>query len=300
MLKVLAPCDGLSGGKMAFDRLGIKTEYHAIEKNKFSRKISDGNFGNIIRWANDVDDVTEQDIINNGPFDVIMMGPICKSVSNASNGPGLKGSSKILFKCLEIRDWVLKHNPDAKWIIENVKMRDTYYKQFCDLIGCQATLINSALVSGQNRLRYYWTDFPVIQPKDCNIMLNDILEADATEGLGWSKSTRYKDENGKVHSAPAPGRTRYYEDRFATHGKANTLMASKHCVGQSTHTRVYLTNGSYRYLTLRECAKLQTIKNDYRFDMVSETQAFSAIGDGWTVDIIKHLIECMMIEKRKV
>lgn len=40
-------------------------------------------------------------------------------------------------------------------------------------------LINSALVSAQNRKRYYWTNIPnIVQPEDKNILLQDVLQPD--------------------------------------------------------------------------------------------------------------------------
>lgn len=42
----------------------------------------------------------------------------------------------------------------------------------------EKTLINSALVSAQNRNRYYWTNFEVAQPEDRGILLKDIVEGD--------------------------------------------------------------------------------------------------------------------------
>ena len=38
-------------------------------------------------------------------------------------------------------------------------------------------LINSALVSAQNRNRYYWTSFEVKQPEDRGIVLADVIES---------------------------------------------------------------------------------------------------------------------------
>lgn len=299
-LKILSLCDGISLGKIAFDKLKIPIEYHAIENKELTRKISNYNFNanfdsttkGIIRWANDVDEVTLRLIKKHGPFDWVIMGPTCKSVSKASNGPGLVGASRVLFQCIKIRDWVLKCNPKAKFLIENVKMQDKYYADFCQVIGSDATLIDSALVSGQERLRYYWTNFNLTLPKDKKIMLNDILDSDAKYGVGWSKSGRYKDKKGKRYNGPGPGRTYFVEDRFKPINKAHTLMTGKHCRGQSSHTRVYLTKNKYRFLNVNECKRLQTIPKKFSFDCVSDKKAFESIGDGWTIDIIKHVIKC--------
>lgn len=293
-IKVLSLCDGIAGGLMAFEKVFEDTEsieYHAIEKNKNSRDLADFNYPNIKRWDHDVTTVNFTDILNHGPFDWVIMGPVCKSVSPASNGDGLKGSSSILFDCIKIRDWVLKLNPKAKYIVENVKMKNAFYKQYCKVIGHNGYMINSSLVSGQERLRYYWTNFKLHQPQDRKIMLNDVLE-DGLIGKAWSKSSRYKDKNGKVYSSPGPGRKYYKEERYKKQNKANTLLATKYCKGQSTETRVFYSRNKYRYLTIRECARLQTIPESFNFDYASESHAYKTIGDGWNIDTIAHIIKC--------
>lgn len=54
-----------------------------------------------------------------------------------------------------------------------------------------------------------------------------------------------------------------------------------------------LPNGDYiiRKLTVRECARLQTLPDDFEFP-VSDTRAYRGIGAGWTVDVISHILRC--------
>lgn len=42
-----------------------------------------------------------------------------------------------------------------------------------------------------------------------------------------------------------------------------------------------------RRLTPAECGRLQTIPEDYEF-VTSESQIYRGLGNGWTVDVIKH------------
>lgn len=55
---------------------------------------------------------------------------------------------------------------------------------------------------------------------------------------------------------------------------------------------IKLTDGYYiiRKLTVSECKRLQTVPEWYKFP-VSNTRAYSMLGNGWTVDVIVHLIE---------
>ena len=58
---------------------------------------------------------------------------------------------------------------------------------------------------------------------------------------------------------------------------------------------IKLIDGYYiiRKLTVSECKRLQTVPEWYEFP-VSDTQAYKMLGNGWTVDVIAHLIEATL------
>ena len=60
---------------------------------------------------------------------------------------------------------------------------------------------------------------------------------------------------------------------------------------------IKLIDGYYiiRKLTVSECKRLQTVPEWYEFP-VSDTQAYKMLGNGWTVDVIAHLIEATLAE----
>ena len=55
---------------------------------------------------------------------------------------------------------------------------------------------------------------------------------------------------------------------------------------------IKLRDGYYiiRKLTVRECMRLQTVPEWYEFP-VSDTQAYKMLGNGWTVDVIAHILK---------
>ena len=61
---------------------------------------------------------------------------------------------------------------------------------------------------------------------------------------------------------------------------------------------IKLPDGFYiiRKLTVRECMRLQTVPEWYEFP-VSDSQAYKMLGNGWTVLVISHLINCVMSGK---
>lgn len=56
---------------------------------------------------------------------------------------------------------------------------------------------------------------------------------------------------------------------------------------------IKLADGFYiiRKLTVKECKRLQTVPDDYDMSVISNTQAYRCLGNGWTVEVIAHLIK---------
>ena len=70
-----------------------------------------------------------------------------------------------------------KYNPDYFLYENNKSMAPAIREQITKELGVEPILINSALVSAQNRQRLYWTNIPgIMQPVDRGILLRDVLE----------------------------------------------------------------------------------------------------------------------------
>ena len=61
---------------------------------------------------------------------------------------------------------------------------------------------------------------------------------------------------------------------------------------------IKLPDGFYiiRKLTVTECKRLQTVPEWYEFP-VSDTQAYKMLGNGWTVEVIKHFFSFLPFAK---
>lgn len=182
-MNVLSLFDGMSCGRIALDRSGIKVDkYYASEIDKYAIKVSDSNYPDIVRLG-DVTKWKEWDI-DWSSIDLVTGGFPCQAWSVAGKQLGDKDERGMLFwTMLDVMKEVRKHNPKANFLIENVKMKKefeqyiTYHTEQA-LGGVNKILINSALVSAQNRNRYYWTSWEVDQPEDRGVVLSDILECD--------------------------------------------------------------------------------------------------------------------------
>ncbi len=177
-MKVLSLFDGVSCGRVALERAGIPVEtYYASEIDKYAMSVAQAMYPDTIQ----IGDVCKIDFTQYiGKVDMIIGGSPCQDLSIAKqNRQGLQGERSRLFweyiKALTIikpKYFLLENvasmkNEDRDAI--TAVLRGIYPETEC-------IMINSALVSAQQRKRYYWTNWHVEQPEDKGIMLKDILE----------------------------------------------------------------------------------------------------------------------------
>lgn len=328
-MNVLSLFDGISTCHLALDKAGIKVDkYYSTEIDKYAIQIADKNYpqdkpyrlGDVTKW---------QDWnIDWSSIDLVTGGFPCQAWSTAGKQLGDRDERGMLFwTTLDIIKNVLKHNPDAKFLIENVKMK----REFEEYITYHTTqalgniykhLINSALVSAQNRQRYYWTNIEGIrQPIDKGILLRDVLEdglvdrdksfcIDANYSKGgnskqyFNKSRRqlvflrpcelreYKQDSICHHIADATDikGNECIKRVYADSGKAPTLTTM---TGGHREPKVLIdTDTHYRKLTPLECERLQTLPDNYT-EGVSNSQRYKMLGNGWTCDVIVHIFKAM-------
>ena len=181
-------------------------------------------------------------------------------------------------------------------------------KEWQDIIssylGVEPIEINSSLVSAQNRRRLYWTNIPnVTLPKDKNITLADILEdiefpnPAAIRGRRLNKATivgRRLDENGhrQDYDKTIPI-TQCLEVRATNTNKSNCLttvdkdnVLTPLPVGR--YPDAFKNSLPFRYYTTKEMCRLQTVPDDF-LNMIPDSAARKALGNGWTVDVIAHI-----------
>lgn len=201
-MNILSLFNGISGLHLSCDRAGIEVEncYYS-EIDKFANKVTEHHYPNDIALG-DVTKWREWDI-DWASIDLVGAGFPCQSWSVAGQQLGDKDERGMLFwTTLEIIKHVLYFNPNAKFLMENVKMKKDFEEYIThhttQALGyVEKTLINSALVSAQNRNRYYWTNFEVTQPDDKGILLKDILESNVADFINPASIPRYLDDNGK-------------------------------------------------------------------------------------------------------
>lgn len=320
-INVLSLFDGISCGQVALNRLGIKVnEYFASEIHDKSIQITQKNFPNTIQLG-DISNIsyvngilkTKTASYNVGKIHLVIGGSPCQSFSLGGIKRGFSDPRAKLF--LEFVRLLNEVKPDY-FLFENVKMEKHNSDKISKMLGVEYIQINSCLVSAQKRRRYYWTNIPnVSQPKDLNIDIHSIISK-------TTDSKFYYEDRAKRYIL---SRRRIL--LTSKRKKAPCLIASYHkakdgmflCVDNNgkvdLKTADYLRNkfkksvGNYKrksyYLTLldkedlskikirrftpEECEKLQTLPEGYT-DGLSQTNRYVIIGNGWTVDVVAHIL----------
>ena len=237
----------------------------------------------------------------------------CQDLSLNGKRAGLSGErSGLFYKFVEALEVI---QPKYFLLENNVGMPQEAYEEISRLMGCYPIEINSAVLSAQNRRRFYWTNirlksFGLIKQKKCaipypedkGITLNSIL----TSGIGIgveNKGSRITAIQDKADCLLARNYKGYANQRMTAalepdeNGKYKvengTLFAD------DLTFPIDLPNGKYtvRRLTPLEYERLQTLDDEYtRYGRegeqivdISNTQRYKAIGNGWTVDVIAYL-----------
>jgi len=305
-MKVLSLFDGISCARVALERAGFEVEkYYASETDKYAIQIAQKNYPDTIQLG-DVKNITKEMV---GEVDLIIGGSPCQDLSVAKNNrKGLQGERSSLF--YEFVRLVKEVHPKW-WILENVNsMSEASKTTITKVLGENLNMsmywtpkmIDAALVSAQSRKRLFWTNIPSIkQPKDKEIILQDILEADeaVTEKSYTIPSTYYKENVksllqrkkkglyvvrvGKLNEKAGQG------DRvYSTIGKSCTLSANGG--GRGAKTGLYETKPKQaRKLTAIECERLQCLPDHYT-EGVSNTQRLKTLGNAFNVDVVAHIL----------
>lgn len=264
-MKVLSLFDGISCGRLALERAGIPVEkYYASEIDKYAIAVAQKNYPDTIQIG-DINAVHFTDFMD---VDLIIGGSPCQDLSIAKqNREGLRGARSGLFwryvdalatirpKYFLLENVASMRNEDRDAITET--LRKIYPETEC-------IMINSALVSAQQRKRYYWTNWHVEQPQDKGILLKDILESGQVirdgkshaviSSVGRTTEREYfKKNQGELVAVPCAMRTREDElgkfKRLETKDddKANSLTSvqtdSMVAVNIDNYFRKYGTKG---------------------------------------------------------
>ena len=280
-MNILSLFDGISCGRVALERAGVKVDnYFASEIDEFAIKMSRFNHDDVQQIGNvlNIDETALPQI------DLIMGGSPCQGFSFAGKGLAFEDPRSRLF--FEFVDLVDRCKPKY-FLLENVRMKKEFLDIITEYLEVEPILINSSLVSAQNRQRYYWTNIPNIGPPEdtCSDMLEDILEPRPSRKYLAGQQLRDNYQGGNQLNPNYKSQANRIHD---INKKAPTIMAGSH-----GYANGYINqDGDIRKLTPIECERLQTLPDNYT-DGVSDTQRYKGLGNGWTVDVVAHILRKM-------
>ena len=316
-MRVLSLFDGISCGIVALKRAGIPVEeYSAFEIDKYAIKISEKNYPEIKRYG----DVFDGNFKNFKGYDILIGGSPCTywsiAKTNREVSPNGKGGELFMQYVKALEESNCRY-----FLFENNNSIHQDIKHFISKkLGVQPIVINSALVSAQHRKRCYWTNIPNIsEPENCGILLKDILVSDADKYECPVITSHYRDVIDKMNPEKSyclcardykgfgkqsmngvltPIRIGTFGNGgqgqriYSVNGKSVSLSANGG--GQGARTGLYkvdLPDGDYiiRRLSPIEAERLQTLPDNYTAG-VSDSQRYKCLGNGWTVDVIAHIL----------
>jgi len=178
----------------------------------------------------------------------------------------------------------LKETNPKYFLLENVNMKKDYQDIISNELGVEPIKINSNLVSAQLRTRLYWTNIPnVTQPEERNILLKNILESGYVD-----KNKSYCITASYTRSANPYG---YFKKSRGTLVFFDRSKLTEYRTFDKNKLLSYdiLRSTDYRLLTPIECERLQTVPDNYT-NYVSSNQRYKMLGNGWTVDVISHIL----------
>ena len=332
-INVCSAFDGLSGAQVALDYLGIPVDkYYSLENDPYAIAITQKNYPETIQLG----DIRKIAISNHQIYvdgiggdqmpkiDLFVGGFPCQDLSFAGHQKGFQEGtrSSLFFEFLRLLDEI----KPTYFLVENTLMKKEYQDIISEKLGVQPIMINSNLVSGQERKRNYWTNIPEVgQPEDLGIMLSDCLESETGEilyeepyvklngktkgcvgyvGNSPKQATRIYSVDGKSKCITALGGGQgaksglYAIPEFVDRDKSYCIDANYFKGGnlksyfEKRRRQLVFTNNektTYRKLTPTECECLQTFPKGYT-EGISNTQRYKALGNAFNVLTIASIL----------
>lgn len=299
-VKVLSLFDGMACGMIAMQLAGMSVEdYFAYEIDKYAVQTASHNFPSI----KELGDVFEADYTQYKGIDYLIGGSPCQHWSIAQSPDRRETApSGIGWDLFSQYVRALREAEPRYFIYENNKsMAKAIYKSISDTFGFEPIMINSALVSAQNRQRLYWvgrknsdgtySKVDVRQPEDRGIYLRDIVDGiplrdkslciDANYFKGGNYSSPKKQSGLRICVAEPVGvaqRGRYNEIGTEQHIEARTDNKSN-CL--TTVQKDCLICQPIRCFTLPREDGLQTQSKQYRvYEVRGKSTTLCAEGGG--------------------
>lgn len=275
-MKVLSLFDGISCGMIALEKVGINIEkYDAYEIDENAIKISSYNYPMIEHKGN----VFEAKYTE-GEYDLLIGGSPCtywsicktKDRETTSSGLGWDLFSQYLRALKEVK-------PKYFLYENNFSMHKDIKEAITNCLGVEPIMIDSKFLSAQQRKRLYWTNINVDKIEDKGIKLSDVIN--------WEEH-EFRPVGNWVWSV--------WGNKRKIDMLKDVTAVKSHCLTtRKNHSLAYYLSADhtqYCNLTVKDFERLQTIPEGYVDNVnVCEGAKYKAIGNGWTIEVIAHILK---------
>ena len=300
-INVLSLFDGISCGQIALERAGIEVDnYYASEIDYDAISVTMNNYPNTIQLG----DVMNIDFKKIDNIDILIGGSPCNhwTIAKANRETTCDG---IGFKLFLQYVKALKETKPKYFLYENnFAIHRNIKDKITECLGVEPIMINSSLVSAQNRKRYYWTNIPnIVNPHDKNIKLSDVINQECY--CVTEQPFKRKKINGKYDRRYEPRKDFKSGTVVGTREGQLNMVAIKsnklysNCkvekgifYGKDKSYPISIPDGHYivRSFNIHEREQLQTLPIGYT-GCIKECKSKKVIGNGWTVDVIAHILK---------
>jgi site-specific DNA-cytosine methylase len=275
-MNILGLFDGISCGQIALQRAGVQYDnYYASEIDPHAIKVTQHHFPSTVQLG----DVTQISGADLPQIDLLCGGSPCQGMSSAGKRLGLEDPrSKLFWEFVRL----LKETKPRYFLLENVVMTKADQAIITEALCVEAVEIDSAALTAQHRRRLYWTNIPFSKTiEDKGVVIADILDSEPDPSCYLSAKGIKRTTNSA------------YAKKLITKDteKTGTLLAGYYKIGGG-HYYVQDDKG-IRMFTPTECEKLQSLPPQYT-SLLSRSQRYKSIGNGWTVDIIAHIFRGLL------
>jgi len=328
-MNVLSLFDGISCGQVALQRNGIKPKYYfASEIDTHAMYVTRQHFPDTLHVGS-VTTLHDIDFDGVGGIDLLMGGSPCQGFSFAGKQLNFDDPrSKLFFDFVKLKNRI----KPRYFLLENVSMKREFLDVIDEQLGVRGVMINSNEFSAQGRKRYYWTNIPIAPIQSSTTTVEDILQDNVDDEYWVSYENAVticenEVDKGKllraVGDAYLPSNSYYIHSNLITLKDDHTQISdmdkvwvmpcitpnrlkkrqngrrfnppfSKFYTLTTQDRHGILINGGIRKLTPLECERLQTLPDDYTLGL-SDAKRYHAIGNGWTVDVIAHILKGMKL-----
>lgn len=250
----------MSCGYLALKEANVPiSAYYASEIDQYAIKVSSKN---PIKHLGDVQNWKSWDI-DWSSIDLLIGGSPCQGFSYIGKQLAFDDPrSSLFFTYVDILNHIKKHNPNVKFMLENVMMKKEWIKIISELLQVEPLEINSLLVLPHSRVRLYW--------------------------MNWEARAPAQKSYPKIFDCPIGVR----RHGIWTERETATCLDANYSKGADNHGQrtLQFKDGKWVKLTPEQCEMLQGVPIGYTSG-VSNLQRYKMLGNGWTIPVVAHLFK---------